>query len=222
MDTTKNINSTLDSSLVSDELINITTELTEVSIDSLLQDGILKDIPIIGTLIGLTRIGVSVRDKLFLKKVLLFLYQLKDIPGEKRQSFIEKINSENKFKTKVGESIMLLVDKINDYSKADYLGKLFGATIEGKIDYATFLKLANVIDKCYIPDLDNLIPIYQENSKVVDDTDKDILYNLGLLKNLGVDGQVYMYRSDEKIPNKKNQLEINKYGRLIFELLLQK
>jgi hypothetical protein len=214
------MNNSIDDSLISNELTNITSELTEVGLDSFLQDGILKDIPFIGTLVGLTKIGVGIQDKLFLKKILRFLHQLKDIPSETRQEFIEKIDTDKKFKTKVSETIMLLVDKINDYSKADYLGKLFAASINGKISYDIFLKLANIVDKSHIPDLDHLIPIYRGQIKEVDEINGDILYNLGLLTNLGISGETIMYLEDEKVSNKKNELEINNYGKLIVELIL--
>lgn len=214
------MNDTFDNSIISNELINITSELTEVGLDSLLEEGVLKDLPIVGTLVGLTKIGLTIKDKLFLKKIIHFLHQLKDISSEKRQAFVDKINEDNKYKTKVGETVILIIDKLNDYSKADYLGKLFTAAIAGKIDYDTFLKLANIIDKSYIPDLNNLICLYQGKIKEVDDTDKDILYNLGLLVNLGINGKTYMWGDGEKVPNKKNELEINKYGKLIVELLL--
>jgi hypothetical protein len=214
------MNNSIDDSLISNELTNITSELTEVGLDSFLQDGILKDIPFIGTLVGLTKIGVGIQDKLFLKKILRFLHQLKDIPSETRQEFIEKIDTDKKFKTKVSETIMLLVDKINDYSKADYLGKLFAASINGKISYDIFLKLANIVDKSHIPDLDHLIPIYKGQIKEVDEINGDILYNLGLLTNLGISGETIMYLEDEKVSNKKNELEINNYGKLIVELIL--
>jgi hypothetical protein len=220
MDNVQNTNDTLDSSLISDELINITSELTEVGIDSFFQEGILKDVPIIGTLVSLTKIGANIKDKLFLKKMLRFLYQLKEISSEKRKIFIEKINNEKKFKTKVGETLILLINKVNDYTKADFLGMLFAAAVQGDIDYKIFLKLANIVDQSHLPDLDNLLPIYQGNNNEVEDVDKDILYNLGLLASLGIDGRMFMYQDDEKVPNKKNQFEINKYGKLIVELLL--
>jgi hypothetical protein len=220
MNTPQNLDNILDESLVSDELVNITSELMEVGFDSLLKDGILKEVPIIGTFVGLAKFGFDLRNRLFLKKILHFLYQIKDIPSEKRQFYIDKINRDEKFRTKVGETVILLIDKLNDFAKADYLGKLFAASVDGKINHNMFLKLANIIDRCHISDLYSLIPIYHKKDKEVNDTEKDILYNLGLLTNLGIDGNTYMYNSHEDVPNKKNIFEINGYGRLLVELLL--
>lgn len=213
----------LEITISSDELINITKDFAEVGLDSLLSDGILKDVPIIGTMFSLAKIGVSINDRIFCKKVLHFLFQIKDIPKKNRFEFVERINNDKKFNTKVSESLILLIDKFNDYSKAEYLGKLFSLTIQEKIDYTTFLKLSNIIDKAFIPDLKNLIAIYKEKNNEVDETEMNILYTLGLLNNLGVDGQTFIFQHGENtIPKKRNNYEINKYGQILVEEILLK
>ena len=58
-------------------LYEIGSVIAEASIDSVLKDGILKDVPIINFLTGLWKIGVTINDYLFLKKLLLFLNELR-------------------------------------------------------------------------------------------------------------------------------------------------
>ncbi|MDN3656822.1 hypothetical protein QWZ08_14340 [Ferruginibacter paludis] len=222
MNNLNHIENQIDNSIISSELTNLTSGITEVGIDGLLENGILKDLPIVSSIISATKIGIAIKERIFLKKVLSFLYQVKDIPINERQKFIEKITGDDKYKTKVGESLLLILDKLNDYTKAELIGKLFAASIKGEIDYNTFLKLSNIIDRCYVPDLHNLVLIYKGSQSQVDDVETDILYNLGVLINKGVNGQTFMYRDDEKIPNKRNQLEINKYGKLIVKILFTK
>jgi len=50
-----------------------TAALAEVVLDSTLDSGVLKDIPIIGTALALTRATLVIRDRLFLNKLLHFL-----------------------------------------------------------------------------------------------------------------------------------------------------
>lgn len=59
--------------------------LAEVVLDSALDPGVTKDIPIIGTVVALSRASVAIRDRLFLKKLLHFLQELDAVPPEKRQ-----------------------------------------------------------------------------------------------------------------------------------------
>lgn len=59
----------LTKTLKSSDLQNVTGNLAEVVLDSTLESGVAKDIPIIGTIIGLGKLSVSVRDSLLLKKI---------------------------------------------------------------------------------------------------------------------------------------------------------
>lgn len=203
------------------EIISLSADLAEVGIDSLLEEGTLKDFPIIGSLIGVIKTGKYIKEQLLMKKILHFFKEVKNIPTNKKTDFINKLNNDTKYRAKVEESLLLIIDRLNDYSKSEYIGKLFVATILGKIDYNTFLKLSNIIDRCYIGDLDNLIPFYDGNIKSIDIDDIDILYNLGVLINTGVSGKTFFYDEGKSVPNKKPQYEINKYGKLIVEIIFK-
>ncbi|MDF4560139.1 hypothetical protein P3494_26935, partial [Vibrio parahaemolyticus] len=49
------------------------TELAEIAIDSVLDDGVLKDIPVVGTAVSLYQTGVAVRERQYVKKLVTFL-----------------------------------------------------------------------------------------------------------------------------------------------------
>jgi len=204
------------------EIISLSTDLTEAGIDNLLEEGFLKDLPIIGSVVGIIKTSKYIQEQLLVKKILYFLKEIKGISTNEKTDFINKLNNDKKYQTKVEESLLLIINRLNDYSKSEYIGKLFVATILGKIDYNTFLKLSNMIDRCYIGDLDNLILFYNGNKNDVDTDDVDTLYNLGVLINTGISGKTFFYDENKPIPNKKPQYEINKYGKLIVEIILKK
>lgn len=52
----REISEALDRSLKSDQLENVTIDFVEALTDSMLQDGFVKEIPIIGTIVGLTEV----------------------------------------------------------------------------------------------------------------------------------------------------------------------
>ncbi|HED2907765.1 TPA: hypothetical protein R4Z42_005195, partial [Klebsiella pneumoniae] len=58
--------------LSSDELSDLKKEYAEIGIDSLLDSGILKEIPLVGTLLGLYNVVDSVRDHIFTEKIFRF------------------------------------------------------------------------------------------------------------------------------------------------------
>jgi len=62
------IQKSLDHTLSDSNLIGIGANLTEITIDSIMKDCLLKDVPIVNTLISLTKFGANIKDRLFLKK----------------------------------------------------------------------------------------------------------------------------------------------------------
>lgn len=105
----KGIQKSFNDSIVSN-LYGIAEDLAEFDIDQILTNELLKDITIVGIFAKLLSLGINVKDKLFLKKVLSFLKPIKDIPKEKREEMIKKINKEKNHKIKVGEKLLYIID----------------------------------------------------------------------------------------------------------------
>ena len=73
-----------------DDLSSIAQDAAELGLDSLLDDGIVKDIPFVGTVMKLVGVGRGVREALFAKKILKFLFRIKDISTERRRAYEQK------------------------------------------------------------------------------------------------------------------------------------
>ncbi|HGF7203196.1 TPA: hypothetical protein AB5D93_003177, partial [Vibrio cholerae] len=95
------LSKSLEDSLKKDDLSNLAIDLGEVGIDAILEGGVLRDIPILSSIVsGMNVIG-SVRDALFTKKLISFLSELSDVSVEQRRSMIESIDNSNEYKIKV-------------------------------------------------------------------------------------------------------------------------
>ena len=161
------------------ELQHITTDIAEAIGDSFLNDGILKDIPIIGTILGITKGTLNIRDKLFLKKMIYFLSQLAGIPHAERQKQIQKIEASKEYKTKVGEKLLFILEKSEDAQKAEITGKLFKAFLQEVISYDLFLKCCNAVQNLYISDITEFV----QTKKGTMDVDKSSQFiSTGLMK----------------------------------------
>lgn len=147
------IRKSLIESIKSEEIKNISSDIGEVIIDSTLEDGILKDIPIIGTLININKGRLSIQDRIFSRKILSFLYHLKDISEKERIEIIDKIESSEKEKIKVGEKVLYLIDKSDDHIKAGMIGILFAELIKENLNYEEFKRCSEIINKTYLDDL---------------------------------------------------------------------
>jgi len=58
---------------ISPDISSNTIELTEVAVDSILDDGLLRDIPIINTLVGIFKVGKTITQRYYIKKIINFL-----------------------------------------------------------------------------------------------------------------------------------------------------
>jgi len=135
------------------ELQTITKEITETLIDGTLDDGLLKDLPLIGSFFGLIKASANIKDRLFTKKILAFLSNLENIDDAKKVKIINEINTSGKYKTKIGEKLLYIIDKCYDAEKAEIVAKLFNGFLKKEINYDDFLRASECLDKVFIPDL---------------------------------------------------------------------
>lgn len=184
----------LEDSIQSNELGQLSSDISEAVIDSILKDGLLKELPIIGTVVGLFKFGVSFRERTYLRKIYKFLYQIKDISQNERESFNKSILKNSKTTYDFFEKLLYLIDRLDDTDKAVIVGKLFNALIKEKIKTDDFLRLASIIDKVYIGDLRYLEFRYGDDRKMTkeesheyfrsisESTIQESLVNIGLMR----------------------------------------
>jgi hypothetical protein len=139
--------------VISPELIDTGIDIAEICLDKLLDEDFLKEIPFIKTIFGITKGIISVRDKIFMAKVVTFLVSLKDISKEDREFFSRKISEDAEFKRKVGNDLIQILDRLNDLKKPEILAIIFTYFLKNKIDYDDFRRLGSAVDSAFIDDL---------------------------------------------------------------------
>jgi len=159
------LSSSLEHTLKDCDLQNATIGLAEVFTDTLIKDGITKDIPIIGTVIGLGKASIGIKEILFLKKLIYFISELKSISATKRHVMINKIDNSGKFRTKVGEKLLYIIDKCEDHEKSQIIAILFSAFLTEKINYAEFLRASHIIEQIILEDLKWFVTCSWEKEK---------------------------------------------------------
>ncbi len=100
-------------------------DIGEVMIDAVLDDGILKDVPILGTLVGVGKCVKNIYDALFAKKLIAFLFPIKNTNPEDRINAIKKWEEDESYRGAVGETLLGMIQRCDDSVKADWLSKLF-------------------------------------------------------------------------------------------------
>jgi len=176
-------------SVYSPELNQLGLGMAEVPFDALLDDGILKDLPIIGSIVALFKGAMDIRDRIFVAKIARFLFNLTSTPLEQRESFRREIQQNVKIKQKVGASLVLILDRLDDIEKPDFLAKCFRAYLSNNISFDRFRRFAAAIDIAFT---DDLKAICSKNANVEEEEDVSLsnLARTGLVefRSIGIQG----------------------------------
>jgi hypothetical protein len=154
LDELNEISSTFSETIRNSDLHEVTEGLAETFLDTMLHEGVLRELPIFGSLIGIGKTVFNIRNSLFLKKIIFFLSEMGHVPVEKRRKMIDSINQDQNQKIKVGEKLIYIIDKCDDHIGAKYVAQFFSAFLEEKISYGEFKKGARIIQNIFIEDLE--------------------------------------------------------------------
>ena len=131
-----------------EESVAVISELTEVTLDTIMEDGILKDIPIISTAIGLYKIGNSILERHNLKKLIVFLDGINKgtVDDKKRNQYRQRFQNDDKFRNQEIEYLLVLINRYIDYEKPKMLAKLYLAYLDNEIEWNSVVMFSTIID----------------------------------------------------------------------------
>lgn len=161
---------------------DLVDKLGEVALDSLLKEGILREIPIFGTAMTLYKAGNDVAAYFFAKKIVAFLSEVETISRDKRVEFMETECADQKGIESVGEMALILLEKIDHPILATLLGRAFRLMVDGTITRQTFEIYSYIIKNLSSYLIRQLSQFYQHESMMIIDVPAAIqLSNYGLV-----------------------------------------
>jgi hypothetical protein len=140
-------------SLFKDPLTDLTKELSEVSLDKLIADSTLREIPVIGSLLNLYKVSTGIRELFTIKKIIRFLFQQKGVSVEEKEKFLQKLSDNRGYSDNVFEKLLILLERLDDIEKSKVVGNLFKALVKNKISKEDFFKLCFVVDNSFIDEI---------------------------------------------------------------------
>ncbi len=171
---------------IGSEISDVGIDLSEAAVDAVLNDGFLKDIPIIGSIVGIAKAGIAVRDQIYIRKLLKFLSEFNKIDKSLRLKFInDELSSEPKCE-RFGETILSLIDKAEADEKLILYAQIFKFYFLNNCKYEEAIRLCLMVEKSFYSDLLYLIQFEDhslENQLVTSE-----LYKNGFLSFGGIDG----------------------------------
>ena len=162
-------------------------DIAEFGIDSILDEGVLKDFPLMSTLVGVKNVAQNLHDRNLLRQTLAFVKELNDGQlDEKKKEKYKKIIDENpkKAEAELGRVLIILNQNI-ELSKSKILAAIFQEYINENIDWKTFCEFSEITRMFFVDDIYDLDTIYQQAPNYLSflSYGADRLVALGLVKS---------------------------------------
>lgn len=136
--------------LKSKDLKDISIDIVEKVLDNQITDEVLKEIPIVKSLIAVKNLFTSYSDRVFVKKAMKVLLELGETTLQERERLVSELEDEDSNGT---EQILLAVESLETYEKCKVYGRLCKLKATDKIDLDDFLRLTKLIQDAYLDDL---------------------------------------------------------------------
>ena len=135
----------------SKDLKEITLDIVEKVLDNQISNELLKEIPVLKTLVGIKNVYSTYTDRLFIKKTMNVLLELGEVNWKERVELTRELNDEDSSGT---EKILLAIDQLETIKKCKIFGRLCKLKALNKIDVDVFSRLTKLIQDAYIEDLE--------------------------------------------------------------------
>ncbi len=202
-----------------DEIRSLLEEGGEFALDSILPDGIVRDLPIIGPAFSLIKIGKDIHDRIFIEKLKSFMQEI-----DKNQAWKEKFHDVDEC-NKISKQLLYVVDSCDDDDKLRLIGLAFNYFVKGEIDRIQFFYIVNIVSKSFYPFLKVLLEIDEVDIRFTNDGKKydcnaiAHLLNIGALDGSGNTATIFDSKA-KKIQSPSSVIVLlNGYGIFIRDLL---
>ena len=191
-----------------EESIACISNLAEVGLDVIIDDGILKDVPILSTAVAVYKIGSSIKERNNIKKLIVFLNEINNgiVDERKRTEYQQKFKSNEKFRNQELEYILVLIDRYIGYEKPQMLACLYLAYLDNTIDWNGFAEYSEILDRLLPSDFKCLFHFLCHGGVIIKKEKNINLASVLRLLSVGlVEQQTGMAWTEPDNPNKKKE-----------------
>jgi len=157
---------------------NILEESGELILDSLIENELLKEIPVIGTSVRIIRAVKSIRDTAYLNKVKTFVEQLGEINDAQRKRLVEESKKDIKRRVKFGNALFTTIEQSESLIKVQYSAIAFEAFLNEDFEESDLRLICHIIRNSFT---DELIDIVEND---IPKTDLKFVVPSGLAENV--------------------------------------
>jgi hypothetical protein len=148
----------------------VTEDILDLNFDELAKSDVIKHIPVLSVINALYKGALGIRDRFFMRKVVLFINQFNSgLSTPKIQKFVSNVLTDENFREKVNERILILLDRFEDEVKALILAELLKSWINRDIDWDTFQRFTYTVERAH-PSVFPIVYDYYKNYEILSKT----------------------------------------------------
>lgn len=162
-------------------------EIAEIGIDSLLEDGLLKSFPVLGTIASLCKTGINLRERNLIRQTAIFITSFNSgtINQKRLDEYRESLEDTKKAEKELGR-VILLLDRMLEEKQSKVLGRFYHAYVAGGFKWEKFVELSEVNARMIVSDYEELISIAKKPIKDTESIPDRRMYRIQRLVSLGL------------------------------------
>lgn len=155
-------------SLFDPRVTDAVMDIVEMGIDTVLVDGVLKEIPFVKTIVALGQFAKNIHDWNLLKQTMEFINSLNRnaISPQKIEEYKNGLLANPQKAEKELSRVMLILNRTIDDEKSRMLARLYLSYIDGRINWPKFCELGEVIERIFIGDIELVIKLSGNTEEV--------------------------------------------------------
>lgn len=163
---------------------DVGVDVMEIGIDSMMEDGILSELPIAKTVIAMCKTRMALKERNLIKQTIAFIHGFNEgnIDDDVRNEYRKKLETDSDYAEKELGRVLILLDDNIDTIKSVMLGRLYCAYVKGAITWEKFCEYAEVNRRMFVDDY-RLLSDSLKNARNISNQDK---YKIGRLIGLGL------------------------------------
>jgi hypothetical protein len=136
---------------------DLLAENTEVAIDTLLDNVVIKEIPILGSSIKIIRGIQSLGERAYLNKVKLFVEKLGEINDFQKQRIISESKQNANSRAKLGDAIFTTIEQSDSTVKIEYMAIAFEAFLNNDLEESDLTLICHIIKNTFSDELIDIV-----------------------------------------------------------------
>ena len=128
-------------------------DLGEIFLDTVFEEGILKEIPVIKSIAALVKTGTALRERQMAKNTYAFIRGLRErnTPQEKIDVYKKKLGDPKVAERELGFVLLMLEREIHA-EKAQISGRAYAAVIDDEITWDQYQEIVEALDRMFMND----------------------------------------------------------------------